>query len=139
MHKKLDPVVTMPQVSLDPITYYGLDTVMVKATIVSTGNGSIATEGFICSTNPNFSGYPPAITASGSPSFSSLIHAIHYDTYYFKAFATNSAGTAYSSVIEYTVPPPPPATAPCILTTNVVTDSGTTFSVTSYSTASGAT
>jgi len=129
--KKPTPIAVLPQVGLGPITYYSLDTVMAKATIISTGNAHITSEGFICSTNPNFGGYPPQIIASGSPNFSSLIHAIHYTTYYFKAFATNSVGTAYSNVIEYTVPPPPPATATCTLANNVIIDSGTsTFIVT---------
>src|ERR1700748_1759077 len=111
--KKL--IVSLPQVSLESVAYYGLDSVIGKGRIVSTGGDDITAEGFMYSTNPDFNNYPPQVSANGSPAFSAIIPATHYVTYYFKAFATNSKGTAYSNVIKYTVPPPPPATAPCTL------------------------
>ena len=126
-------VVSLPQVSVESISYYGLDTVIGKGKIISTGNGDITAEGFMCSTNPDFSNYSPQIGANGTQaSFSTLIPATHYLTYYFKAYATNSKGTAYSSVVKFTVPPPPPATAPCTLANNAIMDNGGTFAVSVY-------
>ncbi len=127
--KKPAPVV-LPQVGISSVSYEGLDTVTAKGFVISTGNSEIMAEGFIYTTNPDFSGSVIQIPAYGSPGFGALIHAMHYTAYYFKAFATNSKGTAYSNAVKYTVPAPPPATAPCTLGNNVINDNGTTFSVT---------
>ncbi len=138
--KKIITTTAPPKVSLSSVAYYGLDTVIAKATILSNGGGEISAEGFICSTNPDFSGYPSQISAYGTTNFSSLIPAKHYVTYYFKAFATNSNGTSYSNVIKFTVPPPASATAPCTLSNNVITDSNKgTYTVSVLGDASNAT
>lgn len=125
---------SLPQVSLLSVTYFGLDSVTAQGRIISTGGDDVTAEGFMYSTNPDFTGYAPQILAQGTPTFGKVIPATHYQTYYFKAFATNSK--AYSNVIKYKVPPPPPATAPCVLTNNVITDNGTTFGVLVYSSSS---
>ena len=122
-------IVVLPHVSIGSVTYAGLDSVLVKGTITSTGGGEITGFGLIYGTNPNLNAAPQIPFSNSQTSFSVIVSATHYKTYYFKVFATNSSGTAYSSVIQYTVPAPPPATAPCTLAPNVVVDNGTTLNV----------
>jgi|GEM_PF-1378237 hypothetical protein len=123
-------LVSLPQVSLESVTYAGLDSVIVKGKITSTNSGQIESFGLLYSTNPNFSAAPQILLNTSQSSFSTIVNATHYKTYYFKAVAANSRGTGYSNVIQYTVPAPPPATAPCTLASNVVINNGSTFSVT---------
>lgn len=130
-------MVALPQVTLQSVTYAGLDSVIAKGKITSTESGEISAFGLLYSDNPNFNSAPQVQFSTSQISFSTIVSATHYKTYYFKAFATNSRGTGYSNVIQYTVPAPPPATAPCTLASNVVIDNGTTFSVTAASNSSG--
>ncbi|HXU26159.1 MAG TPA: hypothetical protein VN698_02925 [Bacteroidia bacterium] len=123
-------IVVLPHVSVESVTYAGLDSVMVKGKITSNGGGEITVFGLLYDTNPNLNSAPQIPVNNSQTSFSVIVSATHYKTYYFKAFATNSSGTGYSNVIQYMVPAPPPATAPCTLAPNVVVDNGTTFSAT---------
>jgi hypothetical protein len=123
-------IVVLPHVTIESVNYSGLDSVIVKGKITSDGGGEISSFGLSYGTNPNLSSAQQTQFSNSQTSFSVIVSATHYKTYYFKAFVTNSSGTGYSNVIQYTVPAPPPATAPCTLATNVVVDNGTTFSVT---------
>src|ERR1700757_499620 len=129
-------IVVVPHVSIESVNYWGLDSVIVKGKITSTGGGEISSFGLSYGTNPNLTLAQQIQFSTSQTSFSTIVSATHYQTYYFKAFVTNSSGTGYSNVIQFTVPAPPPATAPCTLAPNVVVDNGTTFSVTVANTSS---
>jgi hypothetical protein len=136
--KKFDDA--LPKVSLQSVALKGLDSVTLTVQVTSKGASAIEYAGV------SYSNYPSASIVSnqvllqdGHTSFNITVHALHDSTYYFKAFAANSLGYSVSNVIKYTVATPPPAIAPCTLTSNYIHDNGSAFSVYAYGSATNPT
>ena len=125
------PPATLPTVTTQAVTGIG--------TTSATGNGNITDLG---SPNPtqhglcwNTTGTPTTAdsattegAASATGAFASNITGLSPGiTYYVRAYATNTEGTAYGSVVSFTTSAvqPPPVNAPPTVTTQAVTGIGT--------------
>ena len=103
-------------------------TAVSGGTIPSNGGGAVTAKGVCWSTSPN-----PTVSLTtktdqggGSASFSSnLTNLLPGTTYYYRAYATNSAGTSYGPELTF----PTAAVSLATLTTATVTSIGTTTAV----------
>ena len=100
------PSATTPSVSEDGVTSFTATTASAGGTIVSDGGALIYDRGVVWNTtgnptlNDNFT-----IEGEGAGSFtSSLSELAPNTTYYVRIYATNSAGTTYSSEVSFTTP-----------------------------------
>ena len=124
--KKTDTV-TLPSISTSPVTNITLTTATSGGDISSDGNAAVTARGVCWSTLSN-----PAISDSktsdgnGTGQFTSNIAGITSGTlYYVRAYATNSAGTAYGDEVSFTTTLAQLAT----LTTSSVTSIGATTAI----------
>jgi hypothetical protein len=66
--------------------------------VTSNGGSSVTERGFVYSTSPNPTiSDSKVVVGSGTGSFTGTTSALPTGTYYFRAFATNAAGTSYGS------------------------------------------
>ncbi|MBK7173784.1 MAG: hypothetical protein IPH84_11245 [Bacteroidales bacterium] len=109
----MDDSLQLVDVSTSNIQFYSLDSVITGGAVTSLG-GTPVTERGVCwssQANPDISD-SHNIEGSGYGTFSSLISGLHQDSiYYFRAYATNLAGTAYGpersiSTASYGIPCP---------------------------------
>lgn len=94
--------VLMPTLTTAAVTTVTLTTAVSGGTITSDGGGNITAKGISVSTSPN----PTVLGASsgtGTATYISNISGLtNSTTYYVRAYATNSAGTAYGNQIVFT-------------------------------------
>jgi hypothetical protein len=125
--KKYDDA--LPAVTLVSVTMHSLDTVLITGRIASEGAAAVEYAGFSFSEKANASILTNQVLVPVASTFTAYAHAYHDSTYYFKAFAANDYGYTISNVIKLKISTPGPATAPCPLVSNQVTDNGMTFPV----------
>jgi len=78
-------------------------TASVICNVTSDGGSSVTARGIHISTNPYFNNYTTHASGSGTGSYTvDLTGLAPYTTYYVRAYATNGAGTSYSSVVQFT-------------------------------------
>jgi uncharacterized protein (TIGR02145 family) len=111
--------VTIPVVSTNPISTLSSATAIGGGNITFDGGGSITARGICWSTSPNPTTNLSTKTNNGpgTGSYSSnLTGLIPNTTYYVRAYAINSAGTAYGNQVSFTTQP---VGLPVISTTDV--------------------
>ena len=99
--------IVLPSVTTNAITQITETTAVAGGNVTSDGNASVTERGVVYSTNPN-----PVITnlyntikpcGSGTGSFTcELTNLQPNTTYYVRAYATNSMGTAYGEEVSFT-------------------------------------
>lgn len=100
--------VVLPTVTTANATNITDSTAITGGNITSTGNATLYTYG-VCwsSTNqtPTTNDFKQAVTGTGTGNFSDTLTGLWAATvYYVRSYVTNSAGTAYGSVITFTTP-----------------------------------
>jgi len=97
--------VTAPVVSTPTSAGILSTSAVLGGNIISNGNGTITERGVFYSTTSGFadgSGTKVVATGTGSGEFTTSVSGLTASTsYYFKAFVTNSVGTAYSSQASF--------------------------------------
>ena len=132
-------VVVAPTISNPAIVAANTTSVTLTANISSDGGGALAEKGFYWSTTNGFAnGAGTKVVASGTltGSYSSSIGSLTpATTYYFKGFATNSAGTSYTSQATFTTASVngPVINAGSIVSSGAVLNFGTVDSATTKS------
>jgi hypothetical protein len=98
--------VSKPSVSSPTVANVSYNSAILGGTVSNTGGGTITETGIYYSTTNGFVEGTGTKVSTSSPSTStftvSVINLNSSTTYYFKAFATNSAGTGYSSQSIFT-------------------------------------
>lgn len=99
--KAITPTVNSDSVFPDIIS------AVLNGTVSSTGGATITSRGFAWGTNPNLSGGDTSTTTEsgsfGNASFSQFItNILSGKTYYYRAYATNSIGTSYGQILNFT-------------------------------------
>ena len=107
--KKDEPLpVTLPKVTTQPVTSITKNSAVSGGTVTSNGNGTITEQGIVWGLNSGVTDSSPlkALASVGSTlpdNFSGNISNLAAGTTYFvRAFATNSAGTAYGQELSFT-------------------------------------
>ena len=132
-------VVVAPTISNPAIVAANTTSATLTANISSDGGGALAEKGFYWSTTNGFAnGAGTKVVASGTltGSYSSSIGSLTpATTYYFKGFATNSAGTSYTSQATFTTASVngPVINAGSIVSSGAVLNFGTVQSATTKS------
>ena len=101
--RSTSPSAQLPQVIFGPIVTVGTDANIIGV-VVSDGGAEVTDRGVCWSTspNPNISGNH-INAGAGVGNFSVTIQGLEFDTtYYVRAYATNSVGTAYSNEESFT-------------------------------------
>ncbi|MDB0027359.1 hypothetical protein N9D80_02235 [Flavobacteriales bacterium] len=109
---------TVVTIGSNNITAYTVD---LEGNITGIGDASVTEHGHCFSStnqNPTTSGPRTTLGAAASlGSFNSLVSSLSANTnYYYRAYATNSFGTIYGSMMSLTTLPTPPPTGPCNIT-----------------------
>jgi hypothetical protein len=102
-----------PTVVTDMVGTVQYNSATLQGHIENTGGAPITASGFIYGSNPSFLTLNVnAVLATNFYASASPLAAT--TTYYYKAYATNSAGTSYGSVSSFSTPAPPPPTVTTI-------------------------
>jgi len=108
------PVPVLPIVTVAAITSILQTTATGGGNVTSDGNATVTARGIVWSTSQNpTTANNKTINGGGIGAFTSLMTSlVASTTYYVRAYATNSVGTAYSQQTSFTTaaPPPPPTT-----------------------------
>ncbi len=118
----------IPSLTTSTITNILSNSATGGGNIVNDGGSSVTSRGVCWSTlpSPNISLSTKTIDGSGTGNFSSSLTSLNPNTtYYVRAYATNSIGTAYGNEVSFTT-----ISLPSITTTSV-------FSITAYTASSG--
>jgi hypothetical protein len=102
---------TMPTVTTNSVTLLPGNSASTGGNVTSDGGSPVTHRGVVYDTtsNPSFSSNY-TVDGSGTGSFvSTLTNLAPTTTYYTRAYATNSVGTAYGSVVSFSSILPPPA------------------------------
>lgn len=100
--------ITLPTVTTSTVTSIMSTTANSGGNITSDGGASVTARGVVWSTsqNPTIALSTKTIDGTGTGNFSSAISGLTANTtYYLRAYATNSAGTAYGNEITFTTMP----------------------------------
>jgi hypothetical protein len=100
--------ITIPTVTTSTVTSIMSTTANSGGNITSDGGASVTARGVVWSTsqNPTIALSTKTIDGTGTGNFSSAISGLTANTtYYLRAYATNSAGTAYGNEITFTTMP----------------------------------
>ena len=103
------PAVVLPTVTTTPVSAVTSSTAVTGGEVVSNGGSPVTTRGVAYGQvqNPSLAG-AATVDGSGTGAFASnLTGLIASTTYYVRAYATNSLGTAYGSQIGFTTLNPP--------------------------------
>lgn len=102
------PAVSAPVVRTDAAVA-AADSTTLNGTVTADGGGSITARGFVYATTPNPGAASATVAAgSGTGAFAARLSGLLPATrYYYRAFATNSAGTAYGADQVFTTPAAP--------------------------------
>lgn len=98
------PTVTSPAIATTPISNITQTTATCGGNVTSDGNATVTARGVCWNTaqNPTVSN-SKTIDGSGTGAFTSSVTGLTLNTtYYIRAYATNSSGTAYGSEINFT-------------------------------------
>lgn len=101
---KAEPVSTYATVTTDTVTNIQLTSAMVGGTVAADGGATVTSRGICWSTTPNpgMSGYYSR-EGSGTGSYNSYLSDLKPNTtYYVRAYATNSMGTAFGKQQSFT-------------------------------------
>jgi len=92
---------TAPTVVTNAATNIGTTTATLNGNVTSDGGSAITERGFYCDTNsnPTTKYTVPGTTGAYTKDMTDLLPGTKY---YFKAFATNSVGTSYGSILDFT-------------------------------------
>lgn len=98
---------TLPTVITDPVSEIGSTWAFVSGAVTDDGGASVFERGFCYGTSP-----APTLSdslvyvGSGTGSFTDILGGLSAETtYYLRAFATNSIGTAYGNSVSFTTAP----------------------------------
>ena len=116
--------VSLASVSTSQITYYGPGSFSCVGTISSDGGGTVNFRGVCWSTqqNPTTSDTKTSEGMGVGSFYNAITGLVPGVTYYFRAYATNSAGTSYGNQVVYLSP----VMIPTVITTAASTISTTT-------------
>ena len=129
------PIVTLATVSTDAVTSISTTSAVSGGTVASDGGGAVTARGVAYGTAPNPTVADGAtVDGDGVGAFVSTLGGLAPDvTYYVRAYATNSAGTAYGDEQTFTtlgalsVPTVTSAEASNVLVTTAVLGGAVTF------------
>ena len=97
---------SIPTVTTQPVSNVGANSAVSGGDIISDGGLNVSSKGVCWSTNPNPTNNNinfMTIDGTGNGSFSSnLSNLNHSTTYYLRAYASNSLGTAYGNQVTFT-------------------------------------
>jgi uncharacterized protein (TIGR02145 family) len=102
---KDDIVISLPELTTNPISSIKDTSAVSGGTIISDGGAAISSRGVVWSTsqNPSVCLSTKTTDGSGTGIFTSSISGLNPNTTYFvRAYATNSTGTAYGNQISFT-------------------------------------
>ncbi|MCR5660220.1 MAG: hypothetical protein K6G25_12960 [Bacteroidales bacterium] len=119
--------VTLPTVTTSQVTNVAQTTATGGGNVTATGNGTVTARGICWSTshNPTISGSHGAASSGGTGSYTVNMTGLTANTtYYVRAYATNSAGTAYGSEVSFTTTQN--VTLPTVTTSQVTSIAQTT-------------
>ncbi|MTK52679.1 hypothetical protein [Paludibacter sp.] len=109
-----------PTLTTNYTTTLSTSSVASGGNITSDGGAAVTSRGILWSTNANF--VPDTVTinktidGTGTGNFTSIVTGMSMSmSYYFRAYATNSAGTAYGNQVSVTIFP----TAPRLITVDI--------------------
>ena len=105
------PTITTPTLTITTVSSITSATATSGGTISSDGGASVTARGVCWSTgtNPTVSLATKTVDSAGTGSYtSSITGLLPTTTYYARAYATNSAGTAYSAQVTFTTLVAPP-------------------------------
>ena len=127
--KKFDDA--LPIVTIESVTAWNTDSVLLTGNVTSTGAKALKCVGFAFGDKPSFSLLSNQVLfeRKGTGQFQAVVRALRDSTYYFRSFAANGFGYSTSSSIKFKVPNPIPVYAPCTLTNNYIKDGGVGFTV----------
>jgi len=93
----------LPTVTTDSYVNHNPSNADINGTVVSEGGTSVTERGAVWATSPNptISDHKVAAIGGGAGSFELNISGIGYSTVYVRAYATNTAGTAYGSDVSF--------------------------------------
>ena len=94
-----------PSLTTVPVTSITSSAAVSGGNIISDGNGNITAKGVVWSTfsEPTISLSTKSTSGVGSASYSSnIVSLVPATTYYVRAYATNSSGTAYGNELKFT-------------------------------------
>ena len=108
------PTVTSPTVTTNSASSISVGTATLNGNITATGGANATIEGFASSTNSALSSGVATSSVSGSfgtGTFTGSMGGLTGNTtYYFRAYATNSGGTGYGSILNFLTLPDIPGT-----------------------------
>lgn len=121
----LAPVVTAPVVTTGTATAIIADGATCAGTVTSDGNGTISAYGITYSTTEGFDGATGTPVAGGAMDgagdySANLTGLTDNTTYYYRAYATNEAGTTYGDIASFTTPAA--VSLPSVTTSSEVSD-----------------
>jgi uncharacterized protein (TIGR02145 family) len=98
--------VALPSISTLAVTEISVTTAKSGGNVLNDGGGDITSKGILWSTiqNPTFEQHTGlTVEGAGAGLFQIILTGLNQNTtYYVKAYATNSAGTAYGSQVQFT-------------------------------------
>lgn len=121
----LAPVVTAPEVTTGTATAITADGATCAGTVTSDGNGTLSAYGITYSTTEGFDGATGTPVAGGAMDgagdySANLTGLTDNTTYYYRAYATNEAGTTYGDIASFTTPVA--ISLPWVTTSSIVSD-----------------
>ena len=114
--------INLPTVTTNPVTNITQTSATCGGNVTSDGGANVTARGVCWSTNPNPTiGNAHTSDGTGTGTFISSITGLSPNTtYYVRAYATNSAGTAYGNEVSFTTSQP--SVVPPSVTTNQVSN-----------------
>ena len=112
---------TIPTVTTNMVNYITAYSATCGGNVIETGGSTVTARGVCWSTSPNPTIYNNhTFNGSGTGNFTSNLTGLNPNTtYYVRAYATNSAGTAYGVEMNFTTPSNVASGSPCPNTTNI--------------------